>query len=383
MEAGPGNGDAARDGAAATGARSAPARTHDPFPAPATTEAGTSRGAVQGANPHLVAGGRDTDAPPALADVLAAAVRLRGVARRTPLERSDALSALAGTEVRLKLETQQRTGSFKLRGAYNRIASLSAEELGRGVVTASAGGHGVATSLSARLLGARATVFVPRGAPEVKRRRIERNGADLRLVEGGYDDAHHVALAFAARTGAAYVHAFSDPEVVAGQGTVGLEVVEEMPGVRTVVLPVGGGGLIGGVGIVTRALGRGVRVVGVQTPPTSAMRMSLEAGALRCPPPADTICEGLEGETDARALALAREVVDEIALVSEDAVRRAMRWLYVEEGVVAEGSAAVAAAALLEGAVERLDGPVAVVLTGSNVDAARLAEVLAGAGPGG
>ncbi len=313
---------------------------------------------------------------PSVEDVRAAALRLAGVARRTPLERSDALSEISRAGVHLKLEGMQRTGSFKLRGAYNFIAQLSAEDRARGLVTASAGNHGQGVALAARLLGACAVVYVPAGAPETKQRRIARHGAELRRVEGGYDDAHAAALAFAAATGAIYVHAFSDPAVVAGQGTVGLEIFEDLPAVRTILVPVGGGGLIGGVGIVARALGDGVRVVGVQTDETAAVHASLAAGRLVSPAYGPTLCDGLSGDTDAAALALARRVVDEVVLVPESAVRRAIRWLYVEEGVVAEGSAAVAAAALLDGAVRDLDGPVAAVLTGSNLDASRLAQIL-------
>lgn len=311
---------------------------------------------------------------PAAADVFAAARRLRGVVRRTPLERSAWLSESAGTDVYLKLETQQRTGSFKLRGAYNAVASLAPEARARGLVTASAGNHGQGVALAASLLGARAVVFVPADAPAAKKRRIARFGAELREVRGGYDQAHHAAEAHAARTGAAFVHAFSDPAVVAGQGTVGLEILEDLPEVRTIVVPVGGGGLVGGIGIAARALGTGIRIVGAQTEETRAMHASLEAGRLVSPPYGPTLCEGLSGDVDARSLALAGEVVDGIVIVAEQSVRRAMRRLYEEEGIVAEGSAAVAVAAVLAGAVKT--GPAAVVLTGGNVDAARLAAIL-------
>ena len=314
--------------------------------------------------------------PPTFADVLAARGRLEGVARRTPLERSAWLSESAIADVFLKLETQQRTGSFKLRGAFNAVASLTPAERARGLVTASAGNHGQGVALAARLVGARATVFVPADAPEGKKRRIARHGAELREVEGGYDEAHHAAEAHAAASRARFVHAFSDPAVVAGQGTGGLEIAERLPEVRTIVVPVGGGGLAAGIGIVARALGTGARVVGVQTDRTAAMHASLAAGRLVSPEYGPTLCEGLSGDVDERSLALARELLDRVVLVGEDAVRRAMRALYGEEGNVAEGSAAVAASAVLEGAVE-LAGPAAVVLTGANVDAARLAAVLA------
>lgn len=315
---------------------------------------------------------------PSMTDVLAAAGRLRGVVRRTPLERSPWLSARAETDVWLKLETQQRTGSFKLRGAYNAIASLPADARARGLVTASAGNHGQGVALAASLLGLSAVVYVPADAPEAKKRRIARWGAELREAEGGYDGAHHAAETHARRTGATFVHAFSDPAVVAGQGTVGLEVLEALPDARTIIVPIGGGGLVGGIGIVARALGRGIRVVGAQTDETRAMQASLQAGRPVSVPYGPTLCEGLSGDVDARSLALAARVVDEVRIVPEQAVRRAMRRLYEEEGIVAEGSAAVAVAALLEGGAA--DGPVVVVLSGSNVDGARLASVLGGAG---
>jgi threonine dehydratase len=325
---------------------------------------------------------REAEAPegafPTLADVLAAARRLQGVARRTPLERSAWLSEAAGAEVWLKLETQQRTGSFKLRGAYNAVASLSADERARGLVTASAGNHGQGVALAASLAGlAAAVVFVPASAPVAKKKRIARWGADLREVQGTYDDAHHAALEHAARTGAYFVNAFSDPAVVAGQGTAGLEIVQELPGVRTILVPVGGGGISGGVGIVARAVGSGIRVIGVQTEATSAMHASLAAGRVVSPPYGATLCEGLEGDVDEPGLALAARVLDEVVLVTEASVRRTMRRLFQEEGIVAEGSAVVGIAALLEGAVERIEGPVAIVLTGGNVDGDRLAAILA------
>ncbi|MDQ3388798.1 MAG: threonine/serine dehydratase [Gemmatimonadota bacterium] len=307
-------------------------------------------------------------------EIAAAALRLQGVALRTPLERSDWLSAAAGAEVYLKLENQQRTGSFKLRGAYNAVA-LHAEAGVDALVTASAGNHGAGVAWSARALGLRATVFVPAGAPETKRRRIARLGAELRTVDGGYDEAHAVALRHAESTGLPFVNAFSDPEVVAGQATVGVEILEELPGARTLLVPAGGGGLVCGIGIVARARRSGIRVVGVQTEIARALHDSLRAGALVAAPTAPSLCEGLAGDTDARSLALAMEVVDSVVLVREDAVRRAVRHLFMEEGWGAEPSGAVAVAALLEGAIQ-VRGPVALVLSGANVDAALFAEIL-------
>src|SRR5690606_30496113 len=178
------------------------------------------------------------------------------------------------------------------------VLSLAPEERARGVVTASAGNHGLGVALAAGEEGVRATAFVPATAPATKRERIARYGADLRLVDGGYDAAHHAAGEHAARTGALYLHAFSDPRVVAGQGTVGLEVLTDLPRAGTLLVPVGGGGLVGGVGVVARALAPHVRVVGVQSTATAAMHDSLRAGRLVSPPLAPTLCEGLQGDTD-------------------------------------------------------------------------------------
>lgn len=315
--------------------------------------------------------------PPTPGDVLAAASRLRGAVRRTPLEPAPSLAPHAGTEVLLKLENQQRTGSFKLRGALNRIAMLGERERSRGVVTASAGNHGLGVALAARLHGTRATVYLGAGAPTTKRNRIARYGAEIREVDGGYDDAHEAAVREAERGGALYVHAFSDPAVVAGQGTIGLELLQEVPAPAAVVLPVGGGGLIGGVGVLVRALSPRTRIVGVQTEETSAMHASLAAGRPTSPAMGETLCEGLSGDVDERSLGLARQVVDEIVLVSEAAVRRAIRRLYVEEGILAEGSGVVAAAALHEGLVRAEGGAVLAVITGGNIDADRAASILA------
>jgi threonine dehydratase len=299
--------------------------------------------------------------------------------RGTPLRRSAGLAAKCGCDVYLKLENRQVTGSFKVRGALNALTLRRAEAREMGVVTASAGNHGAGVAHAARLLRIPATIFVPANAPAAKRERILSSGADLRLVEGGYDAAHQAAEAFAEGGGGIYLHAFSDPAVVAGQGTVGLEILERVPLPGTLLVPVGGGGLVGGVGIVARALAPGARVVGVQTPATSAMHDSLARDHVVAAPDIGTLCDGLEGDTDARSLALAKRVVDEMILVDEEAVARAVAWLSREEGETVEPSGAVAVAALLEGiAVGR--GPVVAVVSGGNVDAELLAELMGSCG---
>lgn len=279
-------------------------------------------------------------------------------------------------EVWLKLENQQRTGSFKVRGACNALLMLPEEERARGIVTASAGNHGLGVALASRLCGVAATVFVPAGAPRTKRIRIARLGAALREVRGSYDDTHLAATRFARETGARYLHAFSDPAVVAGQGTVGLEVLQDLPAAATLLVPIGGGGLIGGIGVIARALSPGMRIVGVQSEATAAMHTSLRSGRVISPPSLPTLCDGLAGEIDAWSLALARRVVDDVLLVSELSVRRSMKRLFVEDGIVVEGSAATVAAALWECVLTAAAGPVAAVVSGGNLDPQNLVQIL-------
>ena len=319
--------------------------------------------------------------------------RLRGVARWTPLERSDWLSEAAGVPVHLKLECWQRTRSFKFRGAYNAVAALDAATRAQGLVTASAGNHGLAGAPAARLHGAAARGFVPESAPTTKKERIRQAGAELREVPGIYDDAAAAARAHAESTGAHFLNAFTDPAVVAGQGTVGLEILDDLaarPDAAagsgptgpdrpdeglTVLVPVGGGGLVAGVGIVMAAAAPPVRVLGVQSTATTAMHAAFEAGrVVAVDDPAVTLCDGLAGETEPVAYDRARRVADRIELVDEGAVAPAIRALYRHEAVVAEGSGAVGVAAILAGELH-LDGPTVVVITGGNIDMSTLARI--------
>jgi threonine dehydratase len=306
-----------------------------------------------------------------------ASARIAGVARRTPLERSIALSAVAGCDIYLKLECWQRTRSFKMRGAYNAIASLSRQELGQGLVTASAGNHGQAVALAAREVGAQATIFVPETGSAMKRARIRAFGAELRPVPGIYDDAQVAAHDYAERTGALYVHAFTDARVVAGQGTVGLEILEELPNVREVVVPVGGGGLIAGIGTALKHERPGTKIIGVQSDRTPAMHAAFVAGQVVDVPIGETIADGLAGCTAEITYGWARDVVDDMLLVEEARLPAAIRTLYARDGLVAEGSAAVPVAALEAGLLE-LRGPAVLVISGGNIDAGLLAGILTG-----
>jgi threonine dehydratase len=308
-------------------------------------------------------------------DVRAARQRIRGFVQHTPAERSGWLSDMCGADVWLKLECWQRTRSFKVRGAFNALSLLSAAGRASGVVTASAGNHGQAVALAAHEHGVRATVFVPSDAPIIKQQRIRRLGAKLVTGAVDYDAAERLAQEFAEREGHAFIHAFSDAAVVAGQGTVALEVLEDVPAVVEVLVPVGGGGLAAGVGIAFADAASAVRVTGVQSSETRAMYEAFRAGAVVDVPVTPTLADGLAGCTNAQAYALARDVVHDIVLVEEAAITAAIAELYAQEGVVAEGAAAVTVAALMSGRV-RPQGAAVIVVTGGNIDASRLSALL-------
>ncbi len=313
------------------------------------------------------------------ADIFAARRRLAGALYRTPLEPSSWLSRVAGCPVHLKLECWQRTRSFKARGALNAVASLAPADRQRGLVTASAGNHGQGVALAASLFAVPCTIFVPERASPLKVGRMEALGAQVRHAGAHYDEAAEIAHAHARSAGAYYVHAFSDPAVVAGQGTIGLELLEDLPDVAELIAPVGGGGLIGGVGIALRAANPGVRLFGVQTPPTSSMFESFRAGqAVATGLGETTLADGLHGGVDTASYERAQALGVEMRLVAEEALPEAIRGLYREHGVVAEASGAVGVALILTGAVS-LKGPAAVVITGGNIDPGTLASFLAGA----
>ena len=303
---------------------------------------------------------------PAPPDVLAAARRLRGVIQRTPCSYSAPLSARSGGESYLKWESQQNTGSFKLRGAFNALLTMPIEDRRRGVVAASAGNHGLGIAYAARTLGMRARVYVPTTAPAVKRDGIVAMGAEVDATQPDYDAAHDAALACAQRDGMTYVSPCTGPPLLAGQGTVGLEILEDLPSVRTLVVPVGGGGLAGGIAVLVRAVAPHVRIVGVQSEATNAMAASLTSGRRTTIPVVPTLADGLAGQVDDEGLLIGRFALDEIVVVTEREIAQSMRWLARMHAARVEGSGAVGVGALLTRG--SWDGPVAVIVSGGNVD---------------
>ncbi|MHB1863416.1 MAG: threonine ammonia-lyase [Gemmatimonadaceae bacterium] len=308
-------------------------------------------------------------------EVRRAAERIAGHARHTRLFRSEPLSRIAGGDVYLKLENEQVTGSFKLRGALNALATLPTDVQARGVVTSSAGNHGLGVAYAAKSLGMSATIFVPRSAPEVKKSGIRALGATLDDTAPDYDAAMDVAKQFGQAHGMAFINPCLGDMLLAGQGTVALEILQELPDLRTLVVCVGGGGLLGGCASLVRHDAPHVRIVGAQSDQTAAMARSIAANCVVEIAVTPTLADGLAGQIDEAALDIGRHALDDIVLLTEDEIARAMAWLYREHGVKAEGAGAVATGAVLFGKTP-IGFPAGVIVSGGNVDDARLRAVL-------
>lgn len=308
--------------------------------------------------------------------VIAAAARLQPIVRRTPVIHSVALSDSAGGPIWLKMEHEQITGSFKVRGAYNALALLPAEARARGVVASSAGNHGLGVAFAAQTLGIAATIFVPAHAPQVKREGIAGLGATLDTTQPHYDAAMDAAKAFATAHGATFINPCLGDDLIAGQGTVGLEILEDLPDVGTIVLPVGGGGLLGGIGSIVRRRAPQVSIQGVQSEHTAAMTQSLAAGRVTQIAVAPTLADGLAGQIDDEALDIGRHALDGIVTVDEPAIARAIAWLARHHGAKVEGSGAVGVAAILERRCEFTAFPAVVVISGGNIDDDRFNDII-------
>ncbi|WP_102937426.1 threonine ammonia-lyase [Streptomyces malaysiensis] len=311
-----------------------------------------------------------------LDDVRSAQKTLSGISRLTALEGSRYLSGLVGSPVHFKCENLQRTGSFKLRGGYVRIAGLSPEERAAGVVAASAGNHAQGVALAASLLGVRSTVFMPEGAPLPKIAATRDYGAEVRLCGQIVDETMRAAQEYAERTGAVFIHPFDHPDIIAGQGTVGLEILEQCPEVRTVVVGIGGGGLAAGIAVAVKALRPDVRVVGVQAEGAAAYPPSLAAGrpvTIDAPVTmADGIKVGRPGEVPFRII---EDLVDEVRTVTEDELSSALLLCLERAKLVVEPAGASPVAALLSDP-KSFEGPVVAVLSGGNVDPLLMQRIL-------
>jgi threo-3-hydroxy-L-aspartate ammonia-lyase len=313
--------------------------------------------------------------PIAFADVEAAAGRLRGVAHRTPVLTSRTLDERCGGTVLLKAENLQRIGAFKFRGAYNAVTALAPE---RGVATASSGNHAQAVALAARLHGLPAAILMPQDAPASKRAATEGYGAEVLEFDRYRDDRDAMVRELAGERGLTLVHAYDEPLVMAGQGTAGLELLEDAGDLDLVLVPLGGGGLLSGVATAVKTLRPGTRVVGVEPEASPDFQRSLAAGRRERIEIARSICDGqLLPEPGERTFAVVAALVDEVVTVTDDDVVAAMRFLFERMKTVVEPSGASALAALMAGRVALDGGRAGVVLSGGNVDAARFAALMA------
>jgi threonine dehydratase len=309
-------------------------------------------------------------------DVEAAAALLEGVVRHTPLEHSRGLAERVGGPVWLKCENLQRTGSFKIRGAYTRIARLTEEERARGVVAASAGNHAQGVALAARILGARATVFMPETAPLPKVAATRGYGAEIRLLGQTLSEPLVAAKEYADETGAVFIHPFDHPDVIAGQGTVGLEILEQCPDVATVLVCAGGGGLVSGIAAAVKAHRPAVRVVAVQAEMAAALPVALAAGR---PVPLESMGTMADGIAVAApgdlTLAHVRGLVDEVRTVTEEDLSRALLFCLERAKLVVEPAGVAAVAAVLADP-RAFEPPVVAVVSGGNIDPILLLKVV-------
>ncbi|QKS12272.1 threonine ammonia-lyase [Curtobacterium sp. Csp1] len=321
-----------------------------------------------------------TAAYPTLADIEAARETIAGVARVTPMETSQFLAELLGSPVHLKCENLQRTGAYKVRGAYNRLSALSPEQRAAGVVAASAGNHAQGVALAARELGIPATIFTPVGVALPKLQATRHYGAEVVLRGHSVEEALSAAKDFAARTGAVFIPPFDHPAVIAGQGTLGLEIIDQVPDVDTVVVPIGGGGVIAGIALAVKGtaerLGREIKVIGVQAENAAAYPSSIRAGepvtVATTPTIADGIAVARPGDLN---FPIIRDHVDEIVTVSDDDTARALLVLLERAKLVVEAAGAVGVAAIMSGAV-RDTGRTVVLLSGGNIDPLMMERVI-------
>lgn len=304
-----------------------------------------------------------------LKEVAAAALRIAPEARQTPLEPSLALGRLTGTDVWIKWESEQVTGSFKFRGALNKVRSLTPDEKRRGVVTASTGNHGLGVSRACETEGVRLTLVLPTHVSEGKVRRLRAFGSEILFQGESCEKTEMYARQLAGETGRVFISPYNDPDVVFGQGTAGKEIFEDLPGVETLIVPLGGGGLISGTGGFLKSVKSGTRVFGVEPVNSAFMAASLEAGRIIDIEEKETIADGVAGGIEPGSITfdLCREFVDDIILVEEDGIKKAMALLYKHHGKMIEGAGALGLAGLLERSSALRGRKTVVIASGGNI----------------
>jgi len=305
-----------------------------------------------------------------LQDIKDARETIRNLVRRTPLVHSQFLSNFCDGEVYLKLENLQTTNSFKIRGALNKMLHLSAEEMKRGVVTASAGNHAQAVAIGAEKLNLSARIVIPRNTPKIKIDKIRKHHVELILHGDVYDEAEQKAIDLSRKDGLTYISPYNDRLVIAGQGTIGLEVHEDLPTVDTVVVPVGGGGLISGIGVAVKSIEPSVQIIGVQSEASPVMYESLKASKIVDVEMRESIADGLFGgiETGSMTFGIVQKYVDDLLLVKEETIRKAIFLLWDKEKQVVEGAGAAAIAPIIESKGLFMGKEIVAVISGGNIE---------------
>lgn len=315
-----------------------------------------------------------------LHDIFLANNRIRSFIEKTPLLYSDSLSLMSEGEIWFKLENLQKTGSFKIRGALNKILLLSDVEKRNGVITASAGNHAQGVALAAKSFGISVKVVVPKTTPNTKKSSIERLGAELIIYGTNYDEAESYAYKLAQEFNMTYIHAFEDADVICGQGTIGLECLLENPDFDIILVPAGGGGLISGIAIAAKSINPNIKVIGIQSKASPPWYYSFKAKELVDVTYKPSIADGLHGGISKENLNIALEYIDDFVLVTEKEIKEAMSWLATEYHYMIEGSGAVGVAALLNKKINVKGQKVLNLISGGNVDARALADIISKGG---
>lgn len=314
---------------------------------------------------------------PQFSDIISAQSLLRSVVKQTPLERSKSFSAMSGADVYLKLENLQTTGSFKVRGAYYKIANLTTEEIANGVLCASAGNHAQGVAYAATKLGVKSTVFMPVFAPPLKVIATRAYGAEVVLVGDTFDDAFNAAAEFGEKSGATFVHPFNDPYIIAGQGTVGLEIFEQLRDVDDVLVPIGGGGLIAGIAIALKQLNPRIRIIGVEADGAQSMKVSVEKGEPVVLNSVHTIADGIAVKSPGNlTFKITRDLVDELLVVNDAEMARTAYLLLQRAKILTEPAGVAAMAAVLYGKTNLKGRKVVPVISGGNINMSILEQIL-------
>lgn len=310
-------------------------------------------------------------------DIREAQETIKEVVHRTPLNYSTTLSNISGNQIYLKEESSQKTGSFKIRGAYYKISKLSEEQKKAGVIAASAGNHAQGVAYAASKAGIKATIVMPQGAPITKVMATKNYQAQIVLSGQGYDEAYDKAIDLQKETKATFIHAFNDPDIIAGQGTIGLEILEDLPNVDAIVVPIGGGGLISGVAIAAKKLKPGIKIIGVQSEGCPSMKDSLDIGHIEEVPFANTIADGIAVKRPGESTyEYVKKYVDHIVTVNDEEIAGAILFLMERNKVITEAAGAVGVAALLNNKIKLNNSRVAIVLSGGNIDVNMISNII-------